>query len=218
MCFSAAASFIAGVSLSAVGVVTLQKVRNRAELPFATIPLLFGIQQLIEGMLWLSFRFDIALLNVTMTYLFVLFSHVLWPILVPFSIGLVETVPWRKKAILVFQIIGGAVGLYLLYFIIRFPITAEIQEHVLYVFPDFHKPFVLLLYVAATCVSGFFSSHRMIQVFGVLALLLFMLSYWFYMVAFFSVWCFFSALLSVVIYLHFRYGDARAASLTALRA
>lgn len=218
MCFSASASFIAGVSLSAIGVLTLQKVRSRAEIPFAAIPLLFGIQQLIEGMLWLSFRFEMALLNVIMTYLFVLFSHVLWPLLVPLAIGLVETVAWRKKVILIFQIIGGAVGLYLLYFIIRFPITSEIKVHVLYVFPDFHKPPVLLLYVAATCVSGFFSSHRMIQIFGVLALLLFMLSYWFYMVAFFSVWCFFCALLSVVIYLHFRFGDERAAQLTSMRA
>ncbi len=218
MCFSAAASFIAGVSLSAIGVVTLQKASNRAEIPFASIPLLFGVQQLIEGMLWLSFHFGIPLLNVSMTYLFVLFSHVLWPIFVPYSIGLLETVVWRKKVIRIFQLIGSAVGLYLLYFIIRFPITSEIKVHVLYVFPDFHKPPVLLLYVAATCVSGFFSSHRMINIFGISALLLFMLSYWFYMVAFFSVWCFFSALLSGVIYLHFRFGDARAAALTPLRA
>jgi hypothetical protein len=182
-----------------------------------SIPLLFGIQQLIEGMLWLSFRFEIPLLNVTMTYLFVLFSHVLWPIFVPYSVWLIETVEWRKKVIRIFQLIGSAVGLYLLYYIIMFPITSEIKVNVLYVFPDFHKPPVLLLYIFATCVSGFFSSHRMIQVFGVLALLLFMLSYWFYMVAFFSVWCFFSALLSGVIYLHFRFGDARARYFPTLR-
>ena len=210
MCFSAAASFIAGVSLTAIGVVTMKKARYSAEIPFASIPLLFGIQQLIEGMLWLSFRFEIPLLNVTMTYLFVLFSHVLWPIFVPYSIWLIETVVWRKKVIRIFQLIGSAVGLYLLYYIIMFPITSEIKVNVLYVFPDFHKPPVLLLYVVATCVSGFFSSHRIINVFGVLALLLFMLSYWFYMVAFFSVWCFFSALLSGVIYLHFRFYAARA--------
>ena len=217
MCFSAAASFIAGVSLSAMGILTLKKARTRVEIPFASIPLLFGIQQLIEGVLWLSFHFEIALLNVLMTYLFVFFSHVFWPIFVPFSIGLIETVPWREKAMRVFQMIGGGVGLYLLYFIIRFPITSEIKVNVLYVFPDFHKPLVLLLYVIATCVSGFFSSHRMINVFGVSALLLFMLSYWFYMVAFFSVWCFFSALLSVVIYAHFSFDTRRRASLTLLR-
>ncbi|MFA6971995.1 MAG: DUF6629 family protein [Gallionella sp.] len=202
MCFSATASFIAGVSLTAIGVMTVRMARCKAEIPFAIIPLLFGVQQLIEGMLWLSFQFDAQLLNVTMTYLFTFFSHVLWPIFVPMSIGLMEIVPWRKKVILAFQIIGGAVGLYLLYFIVRFPITSEIKVHVMYIFPNFHKPMVLLLYIAATCVSCFFSSHKMINAFGALALLLFMVAYWFYTVAFFSVWCFFSALLSVVIYYH----------------
>jgi|GEM_PF-3684349 len=50
-------------------------------------------------MLWLSFRFDAPLLNVPMTYLFTLFSHVLWSIYVLFSIGLMECVVWRKKVI-----------------------------------------------------------------------------------------------------------------------
>jgi hypothetical protein len=218
MCFSATASFIAGISLSVIGVATVKKAERKAEIPFAMIPLLFGIQQIIEGMLWLSFQFDTHLLNVTMTYLFAFFSHVLWPIFVPLSICLVETVVWRKKVILAFQIIGGAVGLYLLYFIITFPITSEIKVHVLYIFPDFHKPPVLLLYIVATCVSGFFSSHKMINIFGVLALLLFIVSYWFYTVAFFSVWCFFSAILSVVIYLHFKFRNERTPELAYLRA
>ncbi|MDO8207956.1 MAG: hypothetical protein Q7T38_09100 [Gallionella sp.] len=217
MCFSATASFVAGVSLTAIGVVTVKMAKRKTKIPFAMIPLLFGIQQLIEGMLWLSFKFEAPLLNVSMTYLFTFFSHVLWPIFMPLSIGLMETVPWRKKVILAFQIIGGAVGLYLLYFIIRFPITSEIKVHVMYIFPHFHKPMVLLLYIVATCVSGFFSSHKMVNIFGVLALLLFIVAYWFYTVAFFSVWCFFSAILSAIIYLHFKSGNQRAPDLMAQR-
>jgi len=92
MCFSATASFVTGVSLSALGVATLKKAQRKVGVPFAMIPLLFGVQQIIEGMLWLSFRFDAPLLNVITTYAFTLFSHVLWPIFVPFAIGLVETV------------------------------------------------------------------------------------------------------------------------------
>jgi len=64
MCFSATASFIAGVSLLVLGVATVKKAKRKAEIPFAMIPLLFGVQQIIEGMLWLSFRFDALLLNV----------------------------------------------------------------------------------------------------------------------------------------------------------
>ncbi|MDZ4140532.1 MAG: DUF6629 family protein [Methylotenera sp.] len=209
MCFSATASFVAGVSLSALGVATLKKASLKAEIPFAMIPLLFGVQQIIEGMLWLSFRFDTPLLNVTMTYAFTLFSHVLWPIFVPFSIGLVEIVAWRKKVIFVFQFFGVVVGLYLLYLMLRFPLTSEVNEHIVYVSPHFYQAPVMALYLAATCVSSFFSSHKMIKIFGVLALLLFMVAYWFYTVAFFSVWCFFAAILSAIIYLHFLFKNLR---------
>jgi len=212
MCFSATASFIAGVSLSTLGVATLKKAQRKAEIPFAMIPLLFGVQQVIEGMLWLSFRFDAPMLNVTMTYAFTLFSHVLWPIFVPFSIGLVETVAWRKRVISVFQFIGIAVGLYLLYWIVRFPVTSKVDENMVYVSPHFYQVPVMALYLAATCVGPFFSSHKLIKVFGALALLLAMVAYWFYTVAFFSVWCFFAAILSAVIYLHFLFGSARAGS------
>lgn len=218
MCFSATASFIAGVSLSVLGVATVKKVERKTEVPFAMIPLLFGVQQIIEGMLWLSFRFDAPLLNVAMTYVFTLFSHVLWPMFVPFSIGLVETVAWRKRVISVFRMTGIAVGLYLLYLIVRFPVTAEIDEHIVYVSPHFYKVPVMALYLAATCAGCFFSSHRIINIFGVLALLFFTVAYWFYTVAFFSVWCFFAAILSVVIYLHFKFWNGYAPDLMPHRA
>lgn len=47
------------------------------------------------------------------------------------------------------------------------------------------------------------SSHRTVQLFGVVAVLSFAAAYWFYTRWFISVWCFFAALLSVVVYLHF---------------
>jgi hypothetical protein len=207
MCFSATASFAAGVSLSVVGVATVKLAERRAEIPFAMVPLLFGVQQIVEGMLWLSFRFDVPYLNVITTYVFTLFSHVLWPIYVPFAIGLVETAAWRKKVISLFLMAGVAVGLYNLYYIVRYPVVSQIDCNIVYVLPHFHKLQIMALYIAATCAGCFFSSHKMINVFGVLALFLFMVAYWFYTVAFFSVWCFFAAILSGVVYLHFKYGN-----------
>ena len=204
--------------MSTLGVVTLKKAERKAEIPFAMIPLLFGVQQIIEGMLWLSFRFEAPSLNVTMTYAFTLFSHVLWPMYVPFAIGLVETVAWRKKAIWAFRVIGIAVGLYLLYLVVRFPVTSKVEEHIVYVSPHFYKAPMMALYLAATCAGAFFSSHKIINLFGVLALLLFMVAYWVHAVAFFSIWCFFAAILSAVIYLHFKFGNERAPDLMRYRA
>ena len=44
---------------------------------------LFGIQQLIEGVIWLTFKSEAPVLRQTMTYVYSGFSHVLWPIFCP---------------------------------------------------------------------------------------------------------------------------------------
>jgi len=130
MCFSATASFVAGSVLSVLGVATLRATRRKGDIAFAAIPLLFGIQQIVEGLLWLSFRFDAPQLRVATTYLFSFFSHVLWPVFVPFAIGLLETVPWRRKVIRGFQVAGLVVGLYLLYVLVEFPVTAQAAPNI----------------------------------------------------------------------------------------
>ena len=76
MCFSATASFTAGIVLTVIGVATVKKTQRKTEIPFAMVPLLFGLQQFIEGLLWLSFQFNSHLLNVIMTYVFTLVSQV----------------------------------------------------------------------------------------------------------------------------------------------
>ena len=54
MCFSAGASFVSGIFISAIGVASVKKVYKPSQRVFAIIPLLFGIQQLAEGCLWLT--------------------------------------------------------------------------------------------------------------------------------------------------------------------
>ena len=113
MCFSATASFVAGASLSAIGVATLAKAERRSELPFAAIPLLFAIQQLVEGIVWLTFARDAPVLREVVTNVYSVFSHVLWPIYVPFAITFLDATPWRRKTLRAFQVAGIVVGLYL---------------------------------------------------------------------------------------------------------
>ncbi|MGE3296695.1 MAG: hypothetical protein AB7I68_05015 [Porticoccaceae bacterium] len=52
--------------------------------------------------------------------------------------------------------------------------------------------------------SMFFSSHQAVVMFGVVALLSFIVAYGFHAMWFISVWCFFAAILSGLVYLHFR--------------
>ena len=99
MCYSATASFIAGGLLTVAGAVTLKRAANSAELPFAAVPLLFGIQQIVEGAIWLSFRYDASEIRNIASYIYTLFAYVLWPIYIPIAIGLTEQFAWRRKLI-----------------------------------------------------------------------------------------------------------------------
>ena len=217
MCFSASASFIAGAALSAVGVATIRQTARKAELPFATIPLLFGIQQIIEGMIWLSFQGQSPLPVTALTLIYSLFSHVVWPMFVPFAVGLLETVPWRKKVLAACQVAGAGVGLYLFYFIVRFPVTAQVLgKHIVYESPHFYIIEVMVLYLIATCVSSFVSSHRIIRMFGALSLGSFAIAYSIHAATMVSVWCFFAAILSLVIYIYFRVERTTTKGLSAL--
>jgi len=204
MCFSTTASFSAGAVLLGLGTLTLKSARRSRELPFAAIPLLFAIQQLSEGVIWLTFRYEAPQLNAAMTYLYSFFSHVLWPAYIPVAVLLIEPPGWRRRALLAFAAGGVAVGAYLLYILVAYPIISRpIGQHIEYVSPHFFAVATMMLYLMSTTLSPLLSTYRMVKVFGVLALLSFAAAYYFYVTWFISVWCFFAALLSAVVYLHF---------------
>ncbi len=206
MCFSASASFIAGSALSAAGVVTLTKAKKKKEIPLALIPLLFGIQQLLEGLVWISLRNGLSLLNSISSYSFIFFAHVLWPIYVPIAVLLVETVAWRKKMIMTCGALGAAAGAYLFAVFIMYPTSSVIVNHsIQYICPSPRVPLSLhaVCYIIATCGATLLSSHKMIRLLGICTAVFLAISYYFYTATFASVWCFFSAVLSIILYFHF---------------
>ena len=56
MCFSATASFGASTILMGAGIVTLKMVKDPKQIMFASIPILFSIQQFTEGFVWLTYH------------------------------------------------------------------------------------------------------------------------------------------------------------------
>lgn len=213
MCFSASASFIAAAALATAGAATLRLVSRPSELPFAAVPLLFGIQQFIEGLIWLSFDGGSPVANSPLTFVYSLFSHVLWPLYVPFAVRLLEVVPWRRHALLVTQLSGIFVGLYLLYFLTRFPVTSRVLgQHIVYESPHFYQVPVMALYLIATCASSMLASHRLIRLFGLLSLVTFLAAYAIHAATLVSVWCFFAAILSFIVYVYFRQSRLRASA------
>ncbi len=188
-----------------MGVATLRSARTNAERPFAAIPLLFGIQQLSEGVIWLTFGNEALALRQVMTYVFSAFSHVLWPVYVPFAIGMLEPVQWRKRAIFMFEAAGIGAGGCLLWAMVTGPLIAEVSGmHIVYASRQFDAVPTTVLYVAATCVCGLFSSYPFVRMFGALTFGTFVAAQMVAANALVSVWCFFAALLSCLIYLHLR--------------
>ena len=205
MCFSATASFTAGAALLAIGGFTMRQISRPAELPYASIPALFGIQQLVEGSLWLTFPNGGSHLNDILTHIYALFSHIFWPIFVPIAVLLIETEAWRRKLLCLSAAAGAVSGLYLAYFWLMDPTTSLVMEdHILYVSPHFFIGPILALYIVGTCGSPLVSSHPSVRWFGLAVGASLLTAYVFYAFWFISVWCFFAAIISVTVLLHFR--------------
>lgn len=203
MCFSATASLTAGSILLGVGVMTTRNARTGGERAYAAIPLLFAIQQLTEGVVWLSFGWGISAVTATATQLYSFFSHVLWPVYVPIAAWLIEPDRNRRRMLAVVCLAGLGVGAYLLYAMFAYPIVATpVGGHIDYVSPHFYIAASMGLYLTATTVSLILSSHRWVKLFGVLALGSAVAAYALYARWFISVWCFFAAGMSVVVALH----------------
>ena len=207
MCFSATASFSAGALLLGIGTLTLREARathQRSALPFAAIPLLFALQQLSEGVIWLTFRHEAPQVNSIMTHVYSFFSHVLWPAYVPLAVWWIEPTGRRRHFLVVFAAAGVAVAVYLLFILVVFGVVSKpTGQHVEYDSPHFYAALTMTLYLLSTTTSPLLSTHRWVKAFGALTLLAFGAAYYFYAQWFISVWCLFAALLSTVIYLHF---------------
>lgn len=219
MCFSATASFTAGTVLVAMGALAIRWSRRPAELPYAAIPVLFGVQQLIEGALWLALLNEQPHLSTMLTHFYSIFSHIFWPIFVPIAVLLLETVPWRRKVIRAIAAGGAFAGIYFAYFFMTDPTVSMIEGgHISYVSPHFFIRPILTLYVLGTCASSLLSSRGEVRWFGVATSVSLVSAYLLYAYWFISVWCFFAAAISVTVMLYFRPARGRKSVAEAERA
>lgn len=200
MCFSAEASFASAGGLAVVGAFALRAAPERRFLPYAAIPLLFAIQQALEGMLWLSLPDGSPQALTWLTHAYSAFSHVLWPVYVPIAAWLIEPAGTRRKAIAATAVAGAVAGTYLLYYLVRLPIVAVVSGgHIDYVSPHFYVLATMALYLSGTCVSLMLSSHRWVAAFGIGAAAAAVLAYLAWRTWFISVWCFLAAALSALV-------------------
>ena len=204
MCFSAGASFTAGAVISTIGVASLREVSNPSQRLFAAIPLIFGIQQFAEGCLWLTLQNgDYAIIQKISAYVFLLTADALWPVIIPLSVLLLEEDSKRRKILRILLFTGIILASYYAYFILFFTVTPQILNcHIYY---DTFTPESLmipafLIYLSVTITSLSVSSIKNLHVLGILMFLSCVVSVIIYTKNTTSVWCFFAAVISGMIY------------------
>lgn len=211
MCFSAEASFGIGAVLTLTGIASIKKTNSPKQVLFASIPLLFAVQQFSEGFLWLSLEQTYwAFLESSSTYVFLIFAQVFWPIWIPLSILLIERDVQRRKILYFLLIIGLAIGSYLAYCIAVYDISATIVNHHISYSLDFPFQLGLLaagIYFMPTVFPPFFSSNKQMIYLGLSILISYLVTTIFFHEFIISIWCYFAAVLSgivlwVVHYMH----------------
>ncbi len=203
MCFSAEASFIASAALTTCGVVAIRKAESTPQKVFATIPLLFGIQQFNEGLVWLSLsNSNYEMWANISTHSFLFFAWIIWPIYVPLSIRLMEKKKKRKIVFDVFLLMGLTVSCMLSYKLFFNGVQAQIDGyHIRYIMEyKFDYPnLVGVLYFVSIVLSPMVSSIKKMWVVGTLIFLTFLITTLFYQEYLISVWCFFAAITSFTV-------------------
>lgn len=208
MCFSAGASFASGAVISAIGVAAFKEVHKPSQRVFAGIPILFGIQQLAEGCLWLSLSTsDFMLMRKLSTYTFLITAQMLWAFIIPLSILLLEENPRRKKILRVMLCTGILLSLYYAFYLFFFKVTSQIIDcHILYVTqsPQSRAIPTFIIYLGVTIGPFFISGIKKMYLLGIVMALSCLGAVVFYKLYLTSVWCFFAAIISVFIYLILR--------------
>jgi hypothetical protein len=204
MCFSATASFTMGSLLIVAGAASLKKAPAKRHFFFAGIPVIFGLQQVAEGFLWLSFTDSAyAAYQRHFTYTFLFFAQVIWPTWVPLSFFLMEEIEKRKRILRILMGMGVAVSLYLLFCLCYYPVSTIMQSHHIHYeldFPDYLKWITAPIYFLTTVLSPFISGWKGSKLIGVFLFASYLLSTFFFRDNLISVWCFLAAGVSILVY------------------
>jgi hypothetical protein len=204
MCFSTTASFGAGILLTVIGIASIKKVQSKSQLMFASIPLIFAVQQFSEGFVWLALTNSFFYTTQQIaTYTFLFFAQVLWPLWIPVAILLLEKEKKRLKIQIILAAIGISVAIYFLYLLISYNVRAEIIGYHIAYKQGFSSTLGVIggvFYIIATIAPQFFSHVKRMWIFGVAILISYIVSTIFYEHYVVSVWCFFASIISLTVF------------------
>lgn len=203
MCFSASASFAAAGLTTAAGAMALRGARSTGSRLLAGVPLLFAIHQFAEGVLWLALTDPArAAWGAPAMQVYLVVSKVVWPMWVPLAILALEDDSARRKPLVVLLVVGALLAPAMAYGLAAFPVSANIAgPHIQYrqeSSPVF-RWVTDLAYPLAVVLPPLIAGRRLTRLVGLLLLASLIITKIFYFQYFASVWCFFAAIISVLV-------------------
>lgn len=212
LCVSAETSFGLAAVLAPVGIYCVRTAYQRdcSLLPLSAVPLLFGIQQAVEGLVWIDIGLENARLTQAAALLYLFFALSFWLFWIPFSAAILE--PSRRvKGLLGLGAMLGLTGGLLYYWQIlsnpavllvsvknhsicydytRTPTLAAVPQLV------WHLSYLLVVSLPFILVA---QKRKALIAFSTAIILSAVISHAYFWYAFSSVWCFFAAILSLML-------------------
>jgi hypothetical protein len=168
--------------------VSLTLINGPREPPLAAVPLLFALQQSVEGLLWITLPTapDAAIGK-------------------DLTVWLIEPGSIRRQFMLLCLAVGAGVSCVLLWSLLtRSHGTSILDDHIVYVTEGRHFSILSVGYLVASSLPLMLSSRPTLLARGIIVPVGSVVAHIFHWETFVSVWCFFAAAASAVILCHFQ--------------
>lgn len=217
MCFSAPVSFAATALLLPAGLysVRLASQQNPRYLPLAAIPIAFGIQQACEGFVWLGLETNSATEVRWGAFGFLAFAYWFWLFWAPWSVAVSEANAILRRVSWSLAVLGFTYGALLYLPLVFQPAWLAVQvfhhsiqydTHLIFD-PWLSQDIDRLIYAVIILIPFALASNPALKGFGATIALSATpcgyreacASHWLLHQVFVSVWCFFAAILSLLI-------------------
>jgi hypothetical protein len=207
MCFSAPISFASSAILFPLGIASFIKAYRHQPhyIWFSLIPIFFALQQVFEGFVWLNLQIQNFKLTHLFSFIYLFFAYCFWPAYFSFAIEKIEHVAYKKRLMRYAGVLAIllAFALYIPLFFNPIGLVVTIWHHSICYssqFSNIQQVLYNFFYLGILFFSCVIADNRKINLFGVAIMVSYVISGLFYIYAFTSVWCFFAAILSVLVY------------------
>ena len=215
MCFSPEASFASAALLVPAGVYCIKSAvaKNPPFVCLAVVPVIFGLQQFAEGLVWLGYQRGDSEATRAAALVYLAVALAFWPFWIPLCGSVLERSVPKRILCGCFAVLGLIGGLTMYVPLLLDPAALEVQAtyHSLYYNMESSPVFVRMpliywetLYVVIIGVPALISQTRGVPLLGIAVVVSAGLTHIFFSYATVSVWCFFAAVLSLYLCFAFR--------------